>query len=83
MPRLLAPMPDIPLMQISMFLVRRRLAAAAVRRAAMVIDVRVFLDDGREDAFVDVTCGEVGLAEIRLLVGIVELELTGFGELVV
>lgn len=76
-------MPDIPLVEISIPLVRRPFAIPTVRRAAMVVDVGVLLHDGREHPFIDVSRGEVGLAEIRLLVGVVQLEFGGFGELIV
>ena len=74
MPRLLAPMPDIPLMQVPISLVRGGLATAAVRRAPVVVNVGMLLDDRRENTFVDVTSRKVGFAEVGLLVGVIQLE---------
>lgn len=54
-----------------MLLVRRWLAKAAIRRAAVIVDVTQFLDDGGKEAFVDVTRGEAGLAVVRGLVIVV------------
>lgn len=83
MPRFLRPMPDVPLVQIPVSLVRRRFATPTVRRAAMVMDVGMLLHDGRQDPFIDMPRREGGLAEIRLLVGVIQLEVRGFGELIV
>lgn len=83
MPRLLATVPDVPLMQVSIILVRRQLAISAIRRTAMIVDIGMLLYDGREHPFIDIARGEVGLAEIRLLIGVIQLEVRGFGELIV
>jgi hypothetical protein len=37
----------------------------------MVVDIAMFLDDLREYAFINVTCGKIGLSEIRGLIGII------------
>lgn len=49
----------------------------------MVMDVGMLLHDGRQDPFIDMPRREGGLAEIRLLVGVIQLEVRGFGELIV
>lgn len=63
--------------------IRCLLAHSTVRRCSVVVYVGMFFDDLRKHTLVNVPCREVGLAEIRFLVRIVQLELERFGHLVV
>ena len=60
-------------MQVAVVSVGRDFAEAAVRRTAVVVDVGQPFDDGRQKPLVDVACGEIGVPEVRFLIGIVEL----------
>lgn len=49
----------------------------------MIEDVTVFLDCGREDAFIDVSSWEISLSEVRGFVGVIKLKFKGFGDLII
>lgn len=70
-------------MQIPMLSVRSLLPKATVRRAAVVVHVRKFLDDRGQETLVDVARGEVALQVVGGLVGVVEFELEGLGDLII
>ena len=71
------------LMQVPNRPVRRDLAETAVWRAAVVMNVAQPFDDRRKKPLVDVSRGEIGLSEIRLLVRVVELELERLRDLII
>ena len=54
-----------------------------VRRTAVVVETGVFRYHGRENAFVDVSGGEISGSEVTRLIGIVEFQLQGLGESVI
>lgn len=60
-------------MQITVCLVSCLLSEAAVRRAAVVMDIAVIFDYLRQQAFIDVTGGEICVAEVRMFIGVVQL----------
>ena len=49
----------------------------------MIVCVGVLRDHLWENTLVDISCGEVGLAEVRRLVRVIQLEFIGFSNLVI
>ena len=82
-PRLLRTMPYVPLVQVTVRLIGRRFPVSTVGRASVVMNVRVFLDDRRQNTLVNVASGKAALPEVRLFVVVVEVQLQLLGELVV
>ena len=76
-------MPDVPLVQVAVRLVGRYLAVSTVRRASMVMNVRVFLDDSWQNTLVNVASGEAALPKVRLFVVVVEVQVRLLSELVI
>ena len=71
------------LVEVAVRFVGSDLAETAVWRAAVVMNVAQPLDDRRKKPLVDVSRGEIGLSEIRLLVRVVELELERLRDLII
>ena len=71
------------LVEVAVLLVGRDLAKATVRRTAVVVDVAVLGYDLGQQTLVNVTGGEGGVAEVRLFVGVVQVQLVGLSELVI
>jgi hypothetical protein len=61
-------------MKVTKCLIRTRLSLATVRRATMIMNVRVFLHDLRQKPFIDMACREIGLQVVTRFVGIIELK---------
>jgi hypothetical protein len=76
-------MPYVPLMDIAVCLIRGWLAMAAVRRTTVVVDTGVLRYHRWENAFVDVSRGEIGIPEVARLIGIVKFKIQRFGESVI
>jgi hypothetical protein len=74
-PRLLRTMPHVPLMQIAIRPVRGHLTMSAVRRTSVIKNVRMLFDDLRQDTFIDVAPGKIGLPKVGLFVFVVEIQL--------
>ena len=72
-------MPYVPLVDITVRLIRGLLAMAAVRRAAVVVDTGVLRYHGGENAFVDVPGGEVRIPKVARLIRIVKFEMQRLG----
>lgn len=70
-------------MKVAVRLVSGGFAIAAVWRAAVVVNVAELLCDSWKEPFVNVTGREIRLAEIRVFVTVVQVELEGLGHLVV
>lgn len=70
-------------MKIAVFLVRSGLSKSRVRTRPMIEYVGILFDNGRKCVFVDVSCGEIGLAEIRFLIIVIEGQLERFSDLIV
>ena len=66
-----------------MLLVSGILAESTVRAGAMIVNVRMFFYSSWEDTFIDVSSREVGLAEVRGLVRIIQFEVQRFCYLVI
>lgn len=57
-----------------MFLICGRFAKSRIWAGTVIIDIGVLLDNTGERMFIDVSRREVGLAEVRFFVIIIELE---------
>jgi hypothetical protein len=69
--------------QITEGLICGGLSLAAVRRAAMIMDIRASLYNFWQKPFVNVACRKIGRSVIACFVRIVELETERLGQLVV
>jgi hypothetical protein len=76
-------MPYVPLVQVTVRLIGRRLPVPTVGRTSVVMNVRVFLDDRWQNTLVNVASGKAALPKVRLFVIVVEVQLQLLGELVV
>lgn len=70
-------------MKIAILLIGSLLSESAVRRAAVVVSVTQPLDDGRQKTLVNVSRWEVGVAEVRLLIVVVQIELVRLCQLII
>jgi hypothetical protein len=68
-------MPHVPLVQVAIRLVCGHLSVSTVRRASVVMEIRVLFDDCGQDTFIDVASGKAGLPEVGLFVVVVEVQL--------
>ena len=73
----------LTLMKITVLLIRSLLSEPAVRRAAVVVNVTQPPDDRRQKALVNVTRWEVRVAEVRLLIVVVQIEFVRLCQLVI
>jgi hypothetical protein len=83
MPWLLCPMPNIPLVQVPIGLVRGWFTVTAIWRRAVIVDVGVLVRDGGQRPFVDMASREVCLAIIGRLIIIIEFKLERLSHLVI
>ena len=74
MPGLLRTVPHVPLMEIAIRLICSHLSVATVRGTSVIMNIRMFFYDRRQNTFIDVACGEIGFPEIGLFVIVVEIQ---------
>jgi hypothetical protein len=61
-------------MEVTMRLICGRLPVATVRGTSVIMNIRMFFYDRRQNTFIDVACGKFGFPEVRLFVIVVEIQ---------
>jgi hypothetical protein len=61
-------------MEIAMRLICGRLSVATVRGTSVIMNIRIFFYDRRQNTFIDVACGKISVPKVGLFVAVVEIK---------